>query len=104
MTPEQRTRILGETVIDRPMSSSGSTLPGMECDDTVDTRNRTPGERTFPNRSGLTLMPALGEVGHPYIPENLGIALQMTFRDKAFNGKTSGPFPGSIRDAPLGDE
>ncbi len=39
------------------------------------------------------LVPNLGDVEHPDIPENIGIVLQMTFRDKAFNGKTSRAFP-----------
>ncbi len=84
---------LGEAVVEELMPSSGSKLPWMECDGIVDALNRARGERTFPNHPGLTLVPALGDVEHLVIPENLGIALQMTFRDKAVNGKTSAAFP-----------
>ena len=46
----------------------------MECDRTNAARNRDFEERTSPQIHSLTLVPALGDVEHPYIPENLGIA------------------------------
>ena len=65
----------------------------MERDGTLGAKPAGDGERTFPKHPGLTRVPNLGDVEHPCIPENVGIVLQMTFRDKAYNGKTSGAFP-----------